>query len=82
MAENNDIVRYMETNNIPGTEIKKPSCKLVGRDGNAYAVMGAVKVALRKAKVPEAVISAYLAEAMSGDYNHLLATSCNYVSVR
>ena len=66
---------------IPGTEIEKPTVKLTGRDGNAFAVMGAVRQALRRAKAPSEVQDAFVKEATSGDYNHLLATAMAYVEV-
>ena len=66
---------------IPGTEIKKPTVKLTGRDGNAFAVMGAVRQALRRAGAPKAIEDAFTKEATSGDYNHLLATAMAYVEV-
>ena len=47
---------------------------LVGEDGNAFAILGRVSKALRRAKVPKAEIDAFMAEATSGDYYHLLAT--------
>jgi hypothetical protein len=56
--------------------------KLVGNDGNAYAIMGAVKKGLQKAGATKEDIDTYLAESMSGDYNHLLATACDWVDVR
>jgi len=59
----------------------KIKVKLVGADGNAFAVMGKVKNALRAGKVPQAEISEFMKECMSGDYNHLLATCMNWVSV-
>ena len=66
----------MET--VPGTDIEKPI--VTGPiDGNAFAIMGIVRKALRMAKVPKEVIDKYLAQATSGDYNHLLAISQNYV---
>lgn len=71
-----------DSNFIPGTEIKKPKVKLVGRDGNAFAILGSVKRALQKAKAPKEVIDAYLHEAMSSDYNHLLRVAMYYVDVR
>jgi hypothetical protein len=66
-------------NFIPGTEIVKPSIKLVGTDGNAFAIMGNAVRALRKAKAPQYIIENYQTEATSGDYNHLLATTMQYV---
>ena len=58
----------------------KPKVKLVGTEGNAFVILGKVKAALRKAgQVEEA--EAFLKEAMSGDYDHLLATAMEYVDV-
>ena len=45
---------------------------LSGPDGNAYAIMARAERALRKAGVPQSEIDAYLADAMSDDYAHLL----------
>lgn len=47
-------------------------------DGNAYAVMGAVKRALRKAGLAH-LVEEYVARAIGGDYDHLLAVSQEYV---
>ncbi len=62
---------------------KYPAIKvrLTGKDGNAFAILGNVKQALKKGKVPQSEISAFFAEAMSGDYNHLLATCSEYVTI-
>ncbi len=54
--------------------------QLTGTDGNAFALMGKVQKALRRAGHSDAVDS-FLAEAMSGDYNHLLQTCMKYVNV-
>jgi hypothetical protein len=54
---------------------------LIGQDGNAFAILGAVKGALRKGGVPKVEIDEFLAEAMSGDYSHLLRTACDWVEV-
>jgi len=50
-------------------------------DGNAFAVMGAVSKALKRAGQSDKV-SEYQAKAMSGDYNHLLAVSMDYVDFK
>jgi len=55
--------------------------KLVGEDGNAYAIMGRVSRALREADVPQAEIDLYLEESMSGDYDNLLRTAVKWVAV-
>lgn len=57
----------------PGSDI------LVGTDGNAFAVMGTVVKALRRAGATPAFTAAYQTEAMSGDYDHLLAASVEYL---
>ena len=53
----------------------KPTVKLIGRDGNAFAVMGLVKNALTQAGVDKEHVDKYLNEATSGDYNYLLTDS-------
>ena len=54
---------------------------LVGEDGNAFAILGRVQRALRKAGVPKEEIDAFIKEAMSGDYDALLATVMRWVEV-
>ena len=54
--------------------------KLLGTDGNAFAVMGKVTQALRRNGHKD-LVEEYQKEAMSGDYNHLLATTMDYVNV-
>lgn len=55
--------------------------KLVGKDGNAFAILGAVSKALRKASVAQADVDAFFTEATAGDYNHLLQTCMLWVEV-
>ena len=55
--------------------------RLTGSDGNAFAVMGKVTRALTQAGVGKAERDAFLAEAMSGDYDELLATAMRWVTV-
>lgn len=55
--------------------------KLVGTDGNAFSILGKVTRELRRAKVPQDEIVKFQAEAMSGDYNDLLATCMKWVDV-
>ena len=56
------------------------SVKLVGEDGNAFSILGRVKKAMRRANVEPDQIDAYLNDAMSGDYNHLLHVTMETVS--
>jgi len=62
---------------VAKTDIK---VKLVGEDGNAFAVMGAVSKALRRGGRGD-LVDEYRKEAMSGDYDNLLRVSMNYVEV-
>jgi hypothetical protein len=55
--------------------------ELVGSDGNAFAVLGAVTKAMKRAGVAGADIVAYKKEAMSDDYDHLLQTTMKTVNV-
>ena len=67
------------TNKMP----KYPNIKvkLTGRDGNAFVLLGAMKSALYRGKVPQTEINTFLKEAMSGDYDHLLATCTEWADV-
>lgn len=53
---------------------------LVGEDGNAFAILGRVKRAMRDAGLPDSEYAAYSAEATSGDYDHLLRTTMKWVN--
>lgn len=59
-----------------GTKIK---LKLVGLDGNAFSIMGAVRNAARQQGIPKEVQDEYSQRAMSGDYDNLLAVTMEYV---
>jgi len=54
--------------------------KLIGNDGNAFFILGTVEKALKKAGFSE-LAKEYMTEATSGDYDHLLATTMEYVEV-
>ena len=56
--------------------------QLTGRDGNAFAILGTVQRALKSANVPAEEIEKWRTEAMSGDYDNLLATCMRWVDVR
>jgi hypothetical protein len=55
---------------------------LIGYDGNAFSIMGAVKKSLRRAGATPQELDEYFKEATAGDYNHLLATTMKWVNVR
>lgn len=52
---------------------------LAGVDGNAYAIMGYVRTAMKRAKMTKEDIDAYIKDATSSDYNHLLVVSCEMI---
>ena len=54
--------------------------KLVGNDGNAFAILGRVMRAMRKADIGDAEVKAFQGEATSGDYDNLLATCMRWVT--
>jgi len=65
-----------------------PKCKypdievqLVGNDGNAFSIIGAVSKALKRANVPIEEVKLFQEEAMSGDYDNVLRTCMNWVDV-
>lgn len=56
----------------------KPKVKLVGEDGNAFAILGRCNKSLRRAGATREQIEEFMTEAKSGDYNHLLTTVMNW----
>ena len=54
--------------------------QLSGEDGNAYAVMGKVRTALKDGGHAD-LVKPFTKEAMSGNYDHLLLTAMEYVEV-
>jgi hypothetical protein len=54
--------------------------QLIGGDGNAFAILGAVCQALRGAGHGE-LVDEFLGEATSGDYDNLLVTVMRWVEV-
>jgi hypothetical protein len=56
--------------------------QLSGRDGNAFAIMGAVQKALKQAGATKAELDQYFSESTSGDYDNLLRVAMEWVEVR
>lgn len=63
--------------------IRFPAVKvrLIGRDGNALAIVAAVSRALEQAGVRQEEITNFYDEALSGDYNRVLQTALRWVTV-
>jgi len=65
------------------TEIKYPdiTVNIIGQNGNAFCILGICKKAMERAKLPQTEIDAFMAEATSGNYDHLLATVMAWFNV-
>lgn len=63
------------------TDWVNPDFDLVGVDGNAFAIMGSVDRALRRAGNSKEVRDLYREQATSGDYDHLLSVSMLYAGM-
>lgn len=55
--------------------------QLTGEDGNAFGIMAAVVRGMRKAGATPVEVAEFQKEAMSGDYDNLLATAMRWVVV-
>ena len=69
---------YRDSNVATKTNV---TVKLIGEDGNAFAIMGRVIREMKRAGVDAAIVEQYKTEATSGDYDHLLAVTMDYVEV-
>lgn len=54
---------------------------LVGEDGNAFTILGKVQLEMRRCGVDRKEVKEFFDEATSGDYDHLLQTAMNWVTV-
>lgn len=66
---------------VSGVLYEDVTVQLTGTDGNAFAILGRVQAALRRAGVGDDAIRDFRAEATSGDYDHLLQTAIRWVNV-
>jgi len=69
------------TESVSIDSLPRPKVVLIGTDGNAFALLGKMKRGLRQAGWTAPQISAFLAEAMRGDYDHLLQTCMKYAEI-
>jgi len=68
----------MTTITIPA-DLIRPEAEIVGQDGNAFAIMGRVNRALKRAGNEQSILDSYREQATSGDYSHLLAVTMAFV---
>jgi hypothetical protein len=59
---------------------QKPKVKLIGRDGNAFFILGTVRKALLKEGKKQET-QEFMEKATSGDYDNLLRVVMEYVDV-
>jgi len=60
----------------------KPELELLGTNGNAFAILGNAQRTARRAGWSKERIQKVMAEARSGDYDHLLRTMMDHFEVR
>ena len=68
------------TNLNDNTPLTNAVVKLIGENGNAFAILGRVRRGILHSDRP-ALADEFIMEATSGDYDHLLATCMRYVTV-
>lgn len=57
----------------------KPLLKMVGEDGNAFSIIGRARQVMRRSRWTDEEIQKFTDDVSSGDYNHLLARTMDYV---
>ena len=60
----------------------KIKMKLVGEDGNAFAILGRFRKEARRQGMDSAEIDRIIKDAMSSDYNHLLTVIMRHVEMK
>lgn len=59
-------------------DVERPPLKLVGEDGNAFAILGRAKKAMKEAGWSKDLQSEIMVDATDRDYNHLLQVMMAY----
>lgn len=59
----------------------KPIVKLIGNNGNAFAIIGACIEAAKKEGWSDEKICGLIEDMMSGDYNHVLNIAADHFEV-
>jgi hypothetical protein len=55
--------------------------KLVGKDGNAFAILGTARAKLKSLGATQDQITEFTIAATSGDYDNLLCVCCEWFNV-
>lgn len=61
--------------------MNRPVVKLIGQDGNAFAILALCNRAGKRAGWTQEELDRVLGEMKAGDYNHLLATAMEHFEV-
>jgi hypothetical protein len=69
-----------KTTNTPKYPNITITMDLDGPDGNAFAIMGRVQSALKKAGATKEEITQHSMDSMSGDYDNLIAAQSRWVN--
>ena len=71
------------SNREQNTAVRFPKVvvSLLGQDGSAFAILGKVRPALKRAGIDDETLAEFQDEATSGDYDHLLASVLSWVTV-
>ena len=67
--------------NLTSPKYPQVSVELIGKDGNAFLVLGKICKALRKAGASQSEIDQFKTEATSGDYDNLLRVCMEWITV-
>lgn len=62
-------------------DLDKPKLKIIGADGNVFNILGLASRAGKRAGWSKEKLDGFLADCMSGDYNHVLATCAEHFEV-
>lgn len=82
LAKGNDPYSGQTVNYTKSPTLRnKPRLKLIGTDGNAFAILGKARDALRASGASEEVIRDYTTKAKGKDYRHLLAVTMEFCDV-
>jgi len=79
-----DGKRLVQAQEKARMDVKYPNVvvKDFGRDGNAFALMGQVSGAMRRAGIDQKEIDAFHEEATAGDYDHLIQTCLKWADCK
>lgn len=73
------VLELIEQNRKIPIPAVKAKCQLTGKDGNAFAVMGRARLAMKHANYPKELIDQYLEECKRVDYDGMLVLTLQYV---